>query len=152
MTLGELFEETYIQGEIAIRSYDSTGTTIEHYLGDAEEFYPDEHPQILEREVGYIFPLMEVEPTICIELKNEEDGMKVKELMDSLKGDCYRFRVHYPEEWEFGLITGATFFGKRGLVLQHGEDDVSSFTLNPSWLSCEDETQRCIMVEIYLEP
>ena len=38
-------------------------------------------------------------------------GMKVKELMDSLKGDCYRFRVHYPEEWEFGLITGATFFG-----------------------------------------
>ena len=26
-------------------------------------------------------------------------GMKVKELMDSLKGDCYRFRVHYPEEW-----------------------------------------------------
>jgi hypothetical protein len=79
-------------------------------------------------------------------------GMKVKELMDSLKGDCYRFRVHYPEEWEFGLITGATFFGKRGLVLQHGEDDVSSFTLNPSWLSCEDETQRCIMVEIYLEP
>lgn len=43
-------------------------------------------------------------------------------------------------------------FGKRGLVLQHGEDDVSSFTLNPSWLSCEDETQRCIMVEIYLEP
>ena len=23
---------------------------------------------------------------------------------------------------------------------------------NPSWLSCEDETQRCIMVEIYLEP
>lgn len=51
----------------------STGTTIEHYLGDAEEFYPDEHPQILEREVGYIFPLMEVEPTICIELKNEED-------------------------------------------------------------------------------
>ena len=37
MTLGELFEETYIQGEIAIRSYDSTGTTIEHYLGDAEE-------------------------------------------------------------------------------------------------------------------
>lgn len=62
-------------------------------------------------------------------------GMKVKELMDSLKGDCYRFRVHYPEEWEFGLITGATFFGKRGLVLQHGEDDVSSFTLNPSWLS-----------------
>lgn len=55
--------------------------------------------------------------------------MKVKELMDSLKGDCYRFRVHYPEEWELGLITGATFFGKRGLVLQHGEDDVSSFTL-----------------------
>ena len=51
-------------------------------------------------------------------------GMKVKELMDSLKGDGYRFRVHYPEEWEFGLITGATFFGKRGLVLQHGEDDV----------------------------
>lgn len=49
MTLGELFNETYIQGEIAIRSYDSTGTTIEHYLGDAEEFYPDEHPQILER-------------------------------------------------------------------------------------------------------
>lgn len=49
------------------------GTTIKHYLGDAEEFYPDEHPQILEREVGYIFPLMEVEPTICIELKNEED-------------------------------------------------------------------------------
>lgn len=43
-------------------------------------------------------------------------GMKVKELMDSLKGDCYRFRVHYPEEWEFGLITGATFFGKRGQV------------------------------------
>ena len=41
--------------------------------GVAEEFYPDEHPQILEREVGYIFPLMEVEPTICIELKNEED-------------------------------------------------------------------------------
>ena len=39
MTLGELFEETYIQGEIAIRSYDSTGTTIEHYLGNAEEFY-----------------------------------------------------------------------------------------------------------------
>lgn len=33
-----------------------------------------------------------------------------------------------------------------------GGDDVSSFTLNPSWLSCEDETQRCIMVEIYLEP
>lgn len=29
--------------------------------------------KILEREVGYIFPLMEVEPTICIELKNEED-------------------------------------------------------------------------------
>ena len=49
-------------------------------------------------------------------------GMKVKELMDSLKGDGYRFRVHYPEEWEFGLITGATFFGKRGLVLQHGRD------------------------------
>lgn len=49
--------------------------------------------------------------------------MKVKELMDSLKGDCYRFRVHYPEEWEFGLITGATFFGKRGLVLQHWEDE-----------------------------
>lgn len=49
----------------------ATGTTIEHYLGNAEEFYPDEHPQILEREVGYIFPLMEVEPTICIELKDE---------------------------------------------------------------------------------
>lgn len=44
MTLEELFEETCIQGEIAIQSYDSTGTTIEHYLGDAEEFYPDEHP------------------------------------------------------------------------------------------------------------
>lgn len=72
MTLEELFEETCIQGEIAIQSYDSTGTTIEHYLGNAEEFYPDEHPQILEREVGYIFPLMEVEPTICIELKDEE--------------------------------------------------------------------------------
>lgn len=71
MTLEELFEETCIQGEIAIQSYDSTGTTIEHYLGDAEEFYPDEHPQILEREVDYIFPLMEVEPTICIELKDE---------------------------------------------------------------------------------
>lgn len=53
MTLEELFEETCIQGEIAIQSYDSTGTTIEHYLGDAEEFYPDEHTQILEREVGY---------------------------------------------------------------------------------------------------
>lgn len=39
MTLEELFEETCIQGEIAIQSYDSTGTTIEHYLGDAEEFY-----------------------------------------------------------------------------------------------------------------
>lgn len=37
MTLEELFEETCIQGEIAIQSYDSTGTTIEHYLGDAEE-------------------------------------------------------------------------------------------------------------------
>ena len=57
--------------ELAGSRYDSTGTTIEHYLGDAEEFYPDEHPQILEREVGYIFPLMEVEPTICIELKDE---------------------------------------------------------------------------------
>lgn len=64
-------EREGIQGEIAIRSYDSTGTTIEYYLGNAEEFYPDEHPQILEREVGYIFPLMEVEPTICIELKDE---------------------------------------------------------------------------------
>lgn len=42
MTLEELFEETCIQGEIAIQSYDSTGTTIEHYLGDAEEFYPDD--------------------------------------------------------------------------------------------------------------
>lgn len=83
---------------------------------------------------------------------NALDEHEFSEGMDSLKGDCYRFRVHYPEEWEFGLITGATFFGKRGLVLQHGEDDVSSFTLNPSWLSCEDETQRCIMVEIYLEP
>lgn len=41
-------------------------------------------------------------------------GMKVKELMDSLKGDCYRFRVHYPEEWEFGLITGATFLANAG--------------------------------------
>lgn len=71
MTLEELFEETCIQGEIAIQSYDSTGTTIEHYLGDAEEFYPDEHTQIPEREVGYIFPLMEFEPTICIELKDE---------------------------------------------------------------------------------
>ena len=40
-------------------------------LDVTEEFYPDEHPQILEREVGYIFPLMEVEPTICIELKDE---------------------------------------------------------------------------------
>ena len=70
-TLWELVVETYFQGEIAIRSYDSTGTTIEHYLGNAEEFYPDEHTQILEREVGYIFPLMEVEPTICIELKDE---------------------------------------------------------------------------------
>lgn len=49
-------------------------------------------------------------------------------------------------------ISRCSGFGKRGLVLQHGEDDVSSFTLNPSWLSCEDETQRCIMVEIYLEP
>ena len=46
---------------------------VDSKIGDAEEFYPDEHPQILEREVGYIFPLMEVEPTICIELKNEED-------------------------------------------------------------------------------
>ena len=72
-SMGTLEKPTAIQGEIAIRSYDSTGITIEHYLGDAEEFYPDEHPQILEREVGYIFPLMEVEPTICIELKNEED-------------------------------------------------------------------------------
>lgn len=78
--------------------------------------------------------------------------MKVKELMDSLKGDGYRFHVHYPEEWEFGLITSETCFGKRGLVAELGEDNVSSFTLNPSWLSCEDETQRCIMVEIYLEP
>ena len=26
-----------------------------------------------EKEVGYIFPLMKVEPTICIELKDEED-------------------------------------------------------------------------------
>lgn len=51
-----------------------------------------------------------------------------------------------------GRCVITAFFGKRGLVLQHGEDDVSSFTLNPSWLSCEDETQRCIMVEIYLEP
>ena len=73
MTLEELFEETYLQGEIAIRSYETTSTTNEHYLGDAEEVYPDEHPQILERVVGYIFPLMEVEPTICIELKDEED-------------------------------------------------------------------------------
>ncbi len=40
--------------------------------------------------------------------------MKVKELMDSLKGDGYRFHVHYPEEWEFGLITSETCFGKRG--------------------------------------
>ena len=36
-----------------------------------DEFDDDEHTQILEREVGYIFPLMEVEPTICIELKDE---------------------------------------------------------------------------------
>lgn len=57
--------------------------------------------------------------------------MKVKELMDSLKGDCYRFRVHYPEEWEFGLITGATFFGKRGLVLQHGKDNREFFHTEP---------------------
>lgn len=28
----------------------------------------------------------------------------------------------------------------------------NSVEKNPSWLSCEDETQRCIMVEIYLEP
>lgn len=41
------------------------------FIGEDKEFYPDEHPQILEREVGYIFPLMEVEPTICIELKDE---------------------------------------------------------------------------------
>ena len=72
-----LFEDACTDARIfghgIVRSYDSTGTTIEHYLGDAEEFYPDEHPQILEREVGYIFPLMEVEPTICIELRNEED-------------------------------------------------------------------------------
>lgn len=61
-------------------------------------------------------------------------GMKVKELMDSLKGDCYRFRVHYPEEWEFGLITGATFFGKRGLAFLRGRDAALH------------------MVEIYLEP
>ena len=63
--------------------------------------------------------------------------------------------------WESNQMeeeTIATFYRhwdgypSRGLVLQHGEDDVSSFTLNPSWLSCEDETQRCIMVEIYLEP
>lgn len=57
----------------ADEDYDRYERLIERYLGDAEEFYPDEHPQILEREVGYIFPLMEVEPTICIELKNEED-------------------------------------------------------------------------------
>ena len=81
---------------------------------------------------------------LYLESEPAEDAMD--EFDDEIAG------VHYPEEWEFGLITGATFFGKRGLVLQHGEDDVSSFTLNPSWLSCEDETQRCIMVEIYLEP
>lgn len=57
----------------ADEDYDRYERLIERYLGDAEEFYPDEHPQILEREVGYIFPLMEVEPTICIELKDEED-------------------------------------------------------------------------------
>lgn len=27
----------------------------------------------LEEAIDYVFPLMEVEPTICIELKNEED-------------------------------------------------------------------------------
>lgn len=90
---------------------------------------------------------------LCSDAEDETIRL-VRLVPDSEEGimDGYRFRVHYPEEWEFGLITGATFFGKRGLVLQHGEDDVSSFTLNPSWLSCEDETQRCIMVEIYLEP
>ena len=82
----------------------------------------------------------------------EERRRAIDRVNRAYADEDYRFRVHYPEEWEFGLITGATFFGKRGLVLQHGEDDVSSFTLNPSWLSCEDETQRCIMVEIYLEP
>lgn len=71
--VGEMGELSREMDELSLldEAGDMRGTTIEHYLGDAEEFYPDEHPQILEREVGYIFPLMEVEPTICIELKDE---------------------------------------------------------------------------------
>ena len=87
-------------------------------------------------------------------------NMKDKKLEEAIDYVCSRCPYIFSDSTEWDKSNpafadwrdSATKFGKRGLVLQHGEDDVSSFTLNPSWLSCEDETQRCIMVEIYLEP
>lgn len=72
MTLGELFEETYIQGEIAIRSYDADGRVFTHYKGDAEEFYPEENREIINRAVSYIYIYMEEEPVIMFELEDDE--------------------------------------------------------------------------------
>lgn len=73
MTLGELFEETHIQGEIAIRSYDADGRVFTHYKGDAEGFYPEENREIINRVVSYIYIYMEEEPVIMFELEDEED-------------------------------------------------------------------------------
>lgn len=65
MTLGELFEETYIQGKIAIRSYDADGREFTHYKGDAMEFYPEENREIINRAVSYIYIYMEENPSSC---------------------------------------------------------------------------------------
>lgn len=38
------------------------------------------------------------------------------------------------------------------MVSRCEREGFDGFIIDLSWLSCEDETQRCIMVEIYLEP
>lgn len=66
MTLNDLFDSGIcLQGKIKIQSWDNDEPTI-HYNGYAEEFYPNEYENIINREISYIFPYMEC--AICIEI------------------------------------------------------------------------------------
>lgn len=77
--------------------------------------------------------------------------MTLGELLNSLKGDCYRFHVHMQKGCGDAARVCETFFDKGAVMELNMGSMVGSFTVNPAWLACEDETQRCIMVDIYLE-